>query len=313
MHLAIRRSVLVLVPMLDAACLIGTSKLGDVESGSSSTTDDIPTSTGTAMSTTLSTTLDPSATTGAPDDTDGSSTTDASTSTDATSSTSEEGESTTSDAPTLGEGCSVWEQDCAPGLKCNPYVSNGGGWDAARCVDIEDAPSQIGDLCTAEDGGSTGNDSCDLGLMCFFVDIETDLGECIALCTDELEPTCPRSTACAVFNAGALPLCLESCDPIAPDCPEGETCYAEDSAFVCMPTFDGNGDYLDDCTQIAQCSPGFICLDQSAVAGCEHDGCCTPFCDTDTPETCPEGSTGCTPFYAKGMAPEGYEDVGVCG
>lgn len=312
MHHATRRFLLALVPVLDGACLIGTSQLGDPTDGTSGSTGDTPTSaeTTTSASTTPGETTETPPTTSTTDDPSLGSSSGG----DEPSTTGPD-DDTTSGAPTLGEPCDVWTQDCAAGLKCNPWIDGGIAWNAARCVDIVDNPQALGASCIGDDGGTTGNDDCDLGAMCFFVGVDTDVGVCTELCRgSEEDPQCAPQTGCGVFNEGALPLCLATCDPLAPDCPENQGCYAEGDAFLCMPIPFDPGDYLDDCTMIAQCNTNHLCIDGEAVTGCEADACCTPICNLEEmPDNCPEGSTGCVPYYEEGQAPEGFEWVGFCG
>jgi hypothetical protein len=310
MHIGTPR-LLALSTAFATGCVFGTSQLGDPTSGSSESTGDATsgaasTSDPSLSSTTTSTASD--VTTDPPDeDSSGGVRLDVA---GPDSASSDDG--TTAGGGALGEPCDVWAQDCAPGLKCAAWIDDGGdAWNATRCVEVVDDPQDVGAPCTAE-VGATGNDDCGFAAMCFHLD-EVNEGTCHALCGGTAaDPQCAQGTTCVIANDGVLTLCLDTCDPVTPQCAEGLGCYPFDEQFVCLTTYD-DSDYLEDCTIIATCNPGNACIDGEAVTGCEFDGCCTPFCDLDTPDTCPAESIGCVPYYPEGEAPEGFETVGFCG
>jgi hypothetical protein len=221
--------------------------------------------------------------------------------------------------------CDLFAQDCPDGEKCMPWANDGGGaWNATRCSPVDDNPGQAGDECSVEGSGTSGIDSCDLGVMCWDVDQETNMGTCVAMCTgDTANPICEDpDTTCSIANDGAIVLCLPVCDPILQDCAEGQACYPVAEDWVCGPDASGDtGVYGDPCEFINVCDPGYICLDPSTVpAGeaCEGaGGCCTAVCDLTDPmgDAQCEGAAGgqtCEPWYTEGNAPPGYEDVGAC-
>jgi len=72
------------------------------------------------------------------------------------------------------------------------------------------------------------------------------------------------------------------------DAPEGEPCM-----------------FANDCVEGTNCAPG------PASPICNAEACCVAFCDLSDP-TCSIAGTECTTFYARGTAPSGYENVGVC-
>ena len=98
----------------------------------------------------------------------------------------------------LGDGlpldapCDPFAQDCQQGLKCAAYDMNGNGaWDSTKCVDVMGNGTH-GDPCTAE-GGATGVDDCDVGVMCWNAD-ENSEGTCVAMCTGSSEqPVCAQA------------------------------------------------------------------------------------------------------------------------
>ena len=63
----------------------------------------------------------------------------------------------------------------------------------------------------------------------------------------------------------------------------------------------------------SQSDPGLVCLNPEYVPDCQAGGCCSPFCDTKEANDCPGQGQDCIPWWEEGMAPPGYETVGVCG
>ena len=71
------------------------------------------------------------------------------------------------------------------------------------------------------------------------------------------------------------------------------------------------------CEVQLECGAGLVCVSASDVPGCAGVGCCAPVCDVVDPsgdDQCPAVAVGetCEPWYPEGLAPPGYEDVGVC-
>lgn len=218
-----------------------------------------------------------------------------------------------------GAACDPWLQDCPVGEKCNAWDSSGGGsWDANGCFPVDPAPVPVGAVCQVVGSGTSGLDNCELGAMCWDVDIATNEGTCVALCTGSpAAPNCaPAGTSCVIANSGVLTLCLPGCDPLVQDCAPGQACYPVVDSFTCAPDASGAGGFDGDaCAFINVCDPGLMCIDPAAVEGClgGSPGCCTPFCDVTAPgDPCPAVTEECVPFFAAGMAPLGHEDVGVC-
>ncbi len=208
--------------------------------------------------------------------------------------------------------CDIWAQDCREGEKCTAWSNDGGpGWNASRCVPVSDEPGQQGDPCTSVESGSSGIDTCDLGLMCWNVDPTSLEGTCESFCAGSRQaPTCPAGRACAIDFDGAIALCLEPCDPLMQDCAEGQ-CVPLGETFSCMASIDavapGQG-----CDFAADCEAGSTCLDASFVPGCTDFECCAAFCDLGAPD--PDAACGplaeCRLFGMEALP--GYEDVGVC-
>jgi len=289
------------------SCMCDPTPLDDT-----STTGPAETETGTTDPSTTSTT-DPSTT-----------------STDSTSSDSGDSTTTTGEPAVCDEymsppglECDVWLQNCAAGEKCMPWSDDGSGsWNSWRCSPLDPAPDQFGEDCMVEGSGTSGIDSCDLGLMCWNVDAETNMGVCTELCDG-----CPDDASCetagqvcTITNDDFLTICLPGCDPLAQDCPAGQACYPVNESFLCAPDASGvNGQYGDGCAFINACDPGLACLAEASLpGGCGGaPGCCTEFCDLSDPTGDAQcmgdaGGQMCTAWYGMGMAPPGYEDVGVC-
>ncbi len=212
--------------------------------------------------------------------------------------------------------CSPWAQDCCDGDKCMPWGAAGGSWDSFRCSTIADTPVPIGGDCVVEGGVTSGVDNCDIGSVCFFADVETGEGECVAQCVGtKEEPVCDDGFVCSITNADALTLCLAECNPLADDCGDGRVCVPGDFGFGCAGALDVPGQAGDECSWLNDCGPGLGCVD-GVAAGCLVDQCCTPYCDLsdDDPDAaCDDPATGatCWPLYPSSDEPA-YADLGVC-
>lgn len=218
--------------------------------------------------------------------------------------------------------CDVWAQDCPPDEKCMPWSGDGSGsWNSARCTPVAADPREVGEPCTVVDSPTSGIDDCVPGAMCWGVDPETNMGECVSLCQgSEENPLC--EAACDTCPIGAdtvLILCLPQCDPIAQDCADGHTCQPYASVFVCLPDASGEQGLIGDpCGYINACDAGNFCAGPEVVPGCEGpDGCCAPFCDAAVADTCDAllPGTTCVPWYEDGQQPAtciGTSIIGFC-
>ena len=219
--------------------------------------------------------------------------------------------------------CDQWTQDCPDGEKCMPYSGDGdNSWESLKCVPVVPNPGSPGDACTVEGSAVSGIDSCDVWSMCWNVDPNTQMGVCVAMCVgDPNSPKCEAPmTTCLVSNDGVLTLCLPQCDPLTQDCPGADLCIPnpqDNNAFLCI--LDASGDAgvaFDPCEYINSCDKGFLCANPGLGMECDPmaNGCCLPFCDTSVmPPMCPGVGQECLPWYEMGMAPPGYETVGICG
>jgi hypothetical protein len=215
--------------------------------------------------------------------------------------------------------CDVWAQDCPEGEKCSAYADDGSThWNSTHCVPVVQNAALPGEPCTIEDGVASGIDNCAKGSFCWYMDYNTLEGTCIAACTGSADaPVCPDGRACDISNNGTLLLCLETCDPLVPSCPQDQLCFSSSlGEFICDLDNSGSGGaYGDECAFVNTCNYGLFCSNPEGVPGCNNgSGCCSEFCDlTADPITCqgaPEQT--CEPWYDVGTAPPGFEDVGYC-
>lgn len=207
--------------------------------------------------------------------------------------------------------------DCPEGEKCTA-VGCYGAWDTNVCRDIQGS-AQLGEECELTGGaGFSGNDTCAEGLICWDPDAESGLGACIAFCKGSYDsPDCPEGTSCMITNNGVLPLCFETCDPLAQDCADaGDLCVPNPQfdTYVCLPNVGGNmAPYGTPCSVANECDSGLICIEAEFVpeASCETaSGCCSPLCSISAGAPCPGAGQSCEPVIDP--PPAGYEDVGVC-
>lgn len=216
-----------------------------------------------------------------------------------------------------GYPCDMFAQDCPPGEKCMPWASDGGNsWNDTRCSPVVDDPDAVGEPCVVFGSGVSGLDTCELGAMCWDVDPDTLEGTCVAFCMgDESNPYCEDENAsCQISSDSVLILCLPNCDPILQDCADGEACYWEGDAFMCLPdASEGMGAVADPCEFLNVCDPGLFCANHDDVPGClGMVGCCSPFCELgDATPPCLPGQE-CVPWYEEGTAPTGQEHIGAC-
>lgn len=131
---------------------------------------------------------------------------------------------------------------------------------------------------------------------------------------DRDRATCPPGLDCTFTGDSVVNLCFPYCDPLSQDCPGDDLCIPDGESFSCALDASGEaGLYGDPCEYANACKPGLYCLDSEHVEGCQAAACCTPFCDTSRPLMCPGATQECIPWYEEGMAPPGFEIVGICG
>lgn len=213
------------------------------------------------------------------------------------------------------EDCDPLQQNCSSGLKCNPWSSDGGdGWDSTHCVPVDDRPVGVGEACTITGSPWSGLDDCEPGSFCVPQDAASLVGVCWALCSAGLDGAQECEAGACVVQPGdlALPVCEPACDPVAQDCPAGP-CDAGREPFGCVPAV-GPGNGLGEvCSGLGDCVAGTTCYDGAAVPDCAGMECCAAFCDLQAPEPALEcEGLECQEWFPLGMAPAGYEHVGVC-
>ena len=207
--------------------------------------------------------------------------------------------------------CDPFMQDCPEGEKCVPYGSTGGNWDANKCVEITGDGAE-GDTCTYG-GVVEATDDCGDGLHCWDVmDVDGQaVGVCTAFCTGTADnPSCNPGTSCLIANDGSINLCITTCDPLLQDCGAGLACFWANNDFNCIFTTQ-DIPLGEPCGFINDCVAGTGCLTAEVMPNCNGSACCGSFCDLSDP-TCPQEGTECSSFFEEGMAPPGYENVGVC-
>lgn len=242
-------------------------------------------------------------------------------------STGESTATTTIDDDTTGGGmagmCNVWTQDCPEGQKCMPYSGDGDlAWESLKCTPVVEDPKQAGDVCSPIESSVSGFDNCDKGLMCYGAWLNPkNEGVCLSMCTGSADaPECEDpNKVCVIGNDGVVNLCRVECDPLLENCLPGELCTPTgldaQSTWTCGAKSEGEFSVFSPCSYSNACDPGMLCWDPSFASECDQTaGCCLPLCDLSEVDTmCPGMGQECLPFYPEGMAPPGYENVGLCG
>lgn len=204
-----------------------------------------------------------------------------------------------------------------PGEKCAPWANDGGpSFNATHCVPVVDDPVAVGELCSVQDNAASGLDDCEAGAACWYVD-EDLYGECLAHCGKSARmPECDPGYFC--FQGGsALPsLCTPTCDPLASDCGDA-VCVPIRDYFACVPDASAAGaTHGSPCEFTNACPAGMFCIGADAHTDCVGStGCCSTVCDvTAAEDPCPALDPGqsCEGWFVEGMAPEDYENTGVC-
>jgi hypothetical protein len=265
------------------------------------------------------------------DDSEGSDS--GSTSTTETGGDSNDSGNETSDSNDTGVNseCSMCEQDCADGQKCVPIsLGNDLVPDFLGCTPVDDKTVPVGDDCQIRDYYGAGQDNCEKGAFCVANDFVELTGFCQqTCCPNEQESGCPHGDVCELLldgipNVPAVPLCMPGCNPLEPNaCDQvgrpdwrcipttlGSTC----EFFCAPPTPLSEGDEYSDqngpCLLWTDCKQGLHCQQSQSIVGCDvgFPYCCTAYCDTTDPTTCPDGLE-CEAF---GCPNPEFEDVGAC-
>jgi hypothetical protein len=235
--------------------------------------------------------------------------TDASSSTSGTTASSADSGSFVAQ-PDGGAGprrCDFLDPDCDAAEKCVAYDLDGDATpEETRCVPVTGS-GEAGDPCQRD--AATGADDCGLGLTCF--DADDGAGNCVPNCiAPQGVAICADPDHRCLPGGGPLHVCLAACDPRAPACEAGESCYPSSEWLLCLPDVSGeDGAAGQRCTFVNGCDPGLACVSGSTSTACADAMCCTPFC-TVGEDTCPPGDA-CMPFFADG-GPSTLLDLGLC-
>jgi hypothetical protein len=104
------------------------------------------------------------------------------------------------------------------------------------------------------------------------------------------------------------------------DCAPADECVGVDESFLCVPDASGDeGQVGDPCEYLNVCDPGLACAATDLLPACVSPvGCCSPYCDVSdlgaNAECAAAVGVGaeCVPYFGDGLAPPGYENVGLC-
>ena len=220
--------------------------------------------------------------------------------------------------------CAPWLQDCDDGQKCVP------SWpylDWTECTALSPDPAPAGAPCESSNDEPGGYDTCDGWSMCWDLDPDTGTGTCVPFCVEgRAGPVCPAGLRCYMAVYDAVSICLPPCDPLAPDCGEGEGCFAHDTAvgtveFYCRRAL-APADLSPGtpCSDDLDCAPGQHCgLHGAQVCGAPDDGCCSPYCDAEDPgadAACAAAlglpAASCVPAFAPGVVGPDLGTPGAC-
>ena len=124
--------------------------------------------------------------------------------------------------------------------------------------------------------------------------------------------TCGIGETCVIV--GVDPQCLAHCPLLDLGyCGADNVCVPHGDVFVCAPDASGDvGAVGDGCEYSNGCDPGHTCLNGEYVAGCNDQYCCSMFCDLGLADPCLAYGMQCVGWWEQGMAPQGFEDVGIC-
>ncbi len=196
--------------------------------------------------------------------------------------------------------CTIFEDTCPPGLKCNVY---------GDCVAVEPDARGLYEPCTESE---PGYDDCARTMRC-------QGGTCVANCRCSLaEPHCDEEMTSCLGSA-----CLPPCDPFKPDCPGDLLCTFWYLGFHCnISGTPSNGTLGDPCSTEQDCLGApvpAICFGSypasypaSRVPGCTDPyQCCMELCHFSDGK-CSQPEAVCSPFYDDPYTNECFGDIGGC-
>ena len=256
---------------------------------------------------------------------------------DQTSGSDDDESSETGEQSEDGGACEVVEcdpgrNDCGEGLKCTPWkCGEGCCMNSSRCVPIT-GKVQPGEKCDRDP--ALQQDDCEPTSLCMHdggAGTEWS-GKCQQMCAFEFDGpgNCEAlgrpGEHCFSFERGAMPFCVETCDPVAGDCErDGMACYLMSNNFMCHWPSDPDGEQGEpgkegeDCRSVTGCEPGLVCArdGQELTHDCDLDEeaqcVCSRICDVtadDPDEPCSVAFPSCEPIGELG--PPGIGHVGLC-
>lgn len=226
------------------------------------------------------------------------------------------------DFGTIGEGteCIPTDQNCEEGLKCVWYIAEGSGLrrNNARCIPVtgDRAPFEACSLPTGL--GPDITDDCGSDTYCLEVYGTADHGYCAPFAQSGSCENYPGTSA--VFeNGSAFPAAclLHPCHPLdSSTCPQGTRCmYYPASLYanaVCWSD-DVPADLpLGAACDYGTCGDGRLCAPSSWLPDCEHDRCCTQWCDVQAGTACGVAGTTCGSFHIQQANDAAFDNVGAC-
>lgn len=199
--------------------------------------------------------------------------------------------------------CLPWHDDCPEGQKCAVSPPT------ATCVPLQEDAGGQGEACVGLP--ALDSDTCAKGLFCNFATCDTyckgPAQEYPPPPSDEL--VCPPGSVC-VEDPYFIVVCIVLCDPLAPQCKDGQICEFFGQYFTCN-TDQGEASLpaFSPCAGGQACAPGMLCAPSEYAVECSEPGdCCVPLCDLDSP-TCEGEAQLCEPLPY--MPPE-LAHVGIC-
>lgn len=223
-----------------------------------------------------------------------------------------------------GTDCDVFEQDCAEGEKCVPTTWSQ-FYGVSRCVPVL-GEQGVDEPCEYH-GHELGSDDCDANSHCWNLEQTEEggyVGSCVPICqgTGWEDATCEGQGEscfgyeCRLIGQVGMPLCVESCDPMAQDCGEGMSCvyYGGYVDTVCaVQTLETPKLTGETCESASDCAPGLMCGNADYLPSCEGWSCCTPFCAAGDDASCDAAVPGtvCSDRF-RTLAPEGCPEFGGC-
>jgi hypothetical protein len=218
------------------------------------------------------------------------------------------------DLPSGPECEQLGSDECGPGFKCTIARIDDTDELTTVCAALVDEPVEAGSLC--ELGDEPGEDQCGADAVCWDV-MGDGMGTCLRFCNDveqwdEALAQCGEGFTCNTWKSFPTDdgLCTPICHPLAGECPGTCGCFWAGNEFLCVPLTQ-NIPTGEPCGFVNDCAMDNFCMDAAVVPNCQGSACCAAFCDLGT-GSCEQPGTECTAFFEEGMAPPGFEYLGMC-